>query len=106
MNLFYNFEVDDDISIKINNQEIIIFFDELKKFVKSRLKVLETEINKEEALSIKMIVLLLPTDLEYEQGILYIGYSKELTDKMKSCITIDDIKYLHNRLSHILDRLN
>lgn len=106
MNVFYNFEVDDDLSVKINNPEIIIFLEELKKFIKSRLKVLETEINNEEALSIKMTVLLLPTDLEYNQCISYIGYSKGLTAKMKSCITIDDIIYLHNRLSYIFNSLN
>lgn len=105
MNIFYNYELDDDLLIKID-KKALIYLNELKEFVRGRLKVLESEINKEESLGTKMTILILPTNMDKEQGILYSGYSKKLRDKMNSCICVDDIKYIQARLSDLLNRLN
>jgi len=107
MNIFYNFEVDEDIFLNDKTLETNIYLDELKSFVKSRLQVLEQEINKEEATSTKMIVLVLPVNKETSnQGILLLGYSDNLIAKIEACITDNDIIYLQNRLSYIFNRLN
>lgn len=107
MNIFYNFEVDEDIFLNDKTLETNIYLDELKSFVKSRLRVLEQEINKEEATSTKMIVLVLPVNKETSnQGMFLLGYSDNLIAKIKTCITDNDIIYLQNRLSYIFNRLN
>jgi hypothetical protein len=106
MNIFYNFELDDEIELMVKKPEIIIYLKELKAFVKSRLTVLEKEIDKEEEISTKMVVLYLAENNTQSDGIMYIGYSKALRTKMNSCISVKDVEYLKARLSYIFDRLN
>jgi hypothetical protein len=105
MNVFFSFELDDELGINMTNPEVKIFFDELRAFVIQRLKVLENEIAKEESLGAKCLVISIPVPSFKYEGIFYMHYSDELTEKMKSCITKDDINYLHKKLSDRLKSL-
>ncbi len=102
MNIFYNFEVDDDLTGIPLKDELKTYLIELKSFVKTRFKVLEDEINNEESMGTKMIVLMIPFNVGDYNGIVYNGYSKDLVEKLKNCLSIDDIQYLQRKLGSFL----
>ena len=94
MNIFFSYELDDKFRYLTDSKELVVFFNELRQFIKQRLNVLKDEIEAEELLDTKMIVIIPPTkDIVFE-GLLYAGYSDQLTKKIKSCITKGDIEYL------------
>lgn len=107
MNVFYNFELDSDIHIKMLENPIAnTYLTELREFVKERLRVLQDEINKEEGSKACCSVLMIPAKAGDEEGIYYMGYSDKLISKMQSCLTGDDIIYLQNRIAFIFNSLN
>ena len=65
----------------------------IKILVTQRLKVLEEEINSQNG-EILMKISSSPT------GIIYKGFTKELIEKMKTCITDDDFEDLFFRLGN------
>ena len=90
--------MDDDLAGIVLKDELKTYLVELKSFVKTRFKVLESEINKEESLSTKMIVLMIPFDVGDYNGILYNGYSKGLIEKLNDCLSKEDIQYVQRKL--------
>ncbi len=99
MNIFISLELDDEFRYLTDNKELIAFYKELKQFIKQRLAVLKEQIDEEELTGTKMTVIMLPSDDANFEGLIYQGYSKRLTEKMKSCVTKDDIEYLKRRFS-------
>lgn len=65
--------------------------DKIKNLVIQRLKVLEDEINFQNGNIIMCIS-------SFPAGIIYEGFSNELIDKMKTCVTEDDFTDLFGRL--------
>lgn len=102
MNIFYNFELDDDLTGISLKDELKTYLIELKSFVKTRFNVLEDQINNEESMGTKMIVLMIPFNEGDYNGIVYNGYSKDLVEKLKYCLSIDDVQYLQRKLGSFL----
>lgn len=105
MNIFYDFEINEESTFKINNTEEILYLNELKNFIRGRLNVLKEDIENEEKTGTKATVLFYSDDIG-KQGIWYYKYSEELIVKMESCISRKDIEYLHERLSNLFNRFN
>ncbi len=102
MNIFYNFELDEDLTDITLKVELKNYLIELRHFVKTRFKVLEDQINNEESMGTKMIVLMVPFNDGDYNGVVYNGYSKDLVEKLKNCLSIDDIHYLQRKLGSFL----
>lgn len=96
MNVFYNFELDDDIEIIKKKPEIIIFTNVLREGIIERLMVLKDDIEKEEEISTRMTVITLPADESRVIKIEFMGYSDVLKKKMQECISPDYIQHLFN----------
>ncbi len=106
MNIFYNYELDDEIDLIKTNPQVETFVNELRAFVTQRLKVLEDEMNKQESKKDCCVVIVLPLNSKEDfTGLLYMGYSDDLKIKLRTCITDDDVSYMHSRLSLILNSL-
>lgn len=105
MNVFYNYELDDTVELKAT-PEGMAYLEKLKQFVVQRLIVLKEDIEKEEQSETKLIVIYIPEQGVNFQGLIYSGYSKELTAKMKSCFSIEDIEYLQRSFNNYNFGLN
>ena len=107
MTIRYKILIDNPILIDVikKDQELDIYFNEIIQFVYDRLLVLKDEIDYEEGLveeDIPNIII----DIETDNLIAFVGYSKPLRDKMKSCFSQEDIKFLFNKIEKIISSLN
>lgn len=89
MRIYYDIELDgsyDSFSPKTKGM-----LEQIKLLVIQRLKVLESEINAERGEIIMQIMADTP-------GIEYNGFTRPLLDKLLTCVTNDDFKYLFGQL--------
>lgn len=81
-----------------------IYYTEMLKFVAQRLKPLEDEIGKEETENNDDSVTFVHViDSPTKGYIRHYKYSKELTAKIIACFSLDDIKYMEQRITGVTD---
>jgi hypothetical protein len=110
MNIAYDiFMLHPEAVAEVNKDpQLDTFFYELLTFVMERLKPLEERINKEEdALpdghSGTVIQIL---NIEDGKFLIFLGYSKELVEKMKSCFSQKDFEFILQKIQAINDARN
>lgn len=107
MNVFYNFELDDGLLLINKKPEAKFIFNDLRKRIIDRIKVLSDEIEAEEKEGTKMIVIVWPLNQANDQlEIVYYHYSKTLTDKLKESLSYEYIQSVFKIISDKIDTFN
>jgi hypothetical protein len=86
-----------------------VAFDKMEEFVRQRLMPLRDEIDKQEGLMPdNMPCTLINVYSEDNNGkiLLFNGYTKELSDKMKSCFSADDFKFIVHLIENIISSMD
>jgi hypothetical protein len=100
MNVFFDFELEDDFKNRTFSLSAQAMFDEIKSFIIERFSIVAKEMQKEESAKTAFVVISIVRD-----GIAYVDYSKELQNKLQACLSKEDINYLNLRLSEIRSSL-
>ena len=86
-----------------------IAFTTLENFIKQRLALLKDEIDKEESLSpnnMPCTIIRLYNDDIQPKGILFVGYSKELRDRMKASFGSNDFNFISQQIENMISAIN
>jgi len=97
MMILYDFEINDYPKERQYNDIIEKILSELRVFVMQRLRPLSDDMAVEEQAFGAFSVIYLE-DRELFGQIEFIDYSENLTEKLKNCLTDEDVRYIHLKI--------
>jgi len=107
MNVFHNFDLDENLITETYKPEGTILHPYFKQRIIDRLKVLKDEIDSEEKEGYKMIVIMWPIDKEeVPLWIQPCEYSEELTVRIQESLNAEYIKAVLKEVSDRFDTFN
>ena len=98
MHIHYDWEVLQPELLEHFTEDALFILFSIREFLEQRYSVLEDEMNKEWETDKAIVMIISPKDKSENYKIGYAKFSKELTVKLESCISDQDISYLNHKL--------